>query len=210
MEKTPQLRELARLAVGEGMDLPRPGEAGEMALEEALARRRSVRSFSPKEPGFHQAAQLLWAAQGVTSEDGLRAAPSAGAGYPLETYLACVHGLLRYEPAKHAVTKAEAEDIRGPLASACFGQAFIAEAPLSIIFSAVFERTTSRYGDRGIRYVYMDVGHAAQNVHLQAEALGLCSVPVGAFDDEAVADVLRLPSDQRPVYIVSIGFAARA
>lgn len=209
MERPPELRDLGRLTVGEGMGLPPRGEVGKMAVEEALARRRSVRSFSPEEPAFRQAAQLLWAAQGVTSEDGLRAAPSAGARYPLETYLACEYGLVRYEPAKHAVTKAEAEDIRGPLASACFGQTFIAEAPLSVIFSAVFERTTSRYGDRGLRYVYMDVGHAAQNVHLQAEALGLCSVPVGAFDDEAVADVLRLPSDQRPIYIVAIGFRAR-
>lgn len=209
MEKAPHLRELGRLAVGEGMSLPGPREVGEMALEKALARRRSVREFSPEEPGLHQAAQLLWAAQGVTSGEGLRAAPSAGARYPLETYLVCAYGLLGYDPAKHAVTKAEAKDIRGPLASACLGQSFIAEAPVSIIFSAVFERTTSRYGDRGVRYVYMDVGHAAQNVHLQAEALGLCSVPVGAFDDEAVADVLRLPSDQRPIYIVAIGFRAR-
>lgn len=210
MEMTRQLSELAQLAAGEGTELPPHREVGQMTVEDAIARRRSVRSFSPEEPGLEPAAQLLWVAQGITSEDGLRAAPSAGARYPLETYLACPYGLFHYEPAKHAITKAQVEDVRAPLASACFGQTFIADAPLSVIFAAVHERTTSRYGDRGIRYVYMDVGHAAENVHLQAEALGLGSVPVGAFDDDAVAEVLRLPSDQRPIYIVAIGFPARA
>jgi len=176
-----------------------------MTVEEAIARRRSVREFISDPPDLYETSQLLWAAQGITSAEGLRAAPSAGARYPLELYLACEQGLFRYEPKDHSLTKVEAADLRRPLADAAYGQSFIAQAPISLIFAAVYQRTTSRYGDRGIRYVHIDVGHAAQNVHLQAEALGLASVPVGAFDDAAVARALRLPSDQKPIYIIPIG-----
>jgi SagB-type dehydrogenase family enzyme len=180
-----------------------------VTLEEAVERRRSIRDFSRAPLSLAEIAQLLWAAQGVTSPEGLRAAPSAGARYPLETYCVCEHGLFHYQPTDHAAIKVQEEDLRAALASACWGQTFIAEAPLSIAFAAVYERTTSRYGERGMRYIYMDVGHAAQNVHLQAEALGLGSVAAGAFDDGPVEEVLRLPGDHRPIYIVSIGRRAR-
>jgi SagB-type dehydrogenase family enzyme len=181
-----------------------------MSVEQAIARRRSVRDFTSDSLDLVQISQLLWSAHGLTSAQGLRAAPSAGACYPLEVYLACEHGFFRYEPDGHALVKVSEADPRRPLAQAAYGQSFISDAAVSIIFAAVYERTTGRYGDRGIRYVHMDVGHAAQNVHLQAEALGLASVPVGAFDDAAVAEVLAIPAEQKPIYIVPVGRPARA
>ena len=197
--------ELAEVAVGGWLSLPQPAGSGSLSVEEAIGLRRSVREFAREALGLQEISQLVWAAQGVTSPEGLRAAPSAGACYPLELYLLCEQGMFRYEARKHVVAKVNAADLRRPLADAAYGQEFIAEAPVSLVFAAVYRRTTSRYGDRGVRYVHIDVGHAAQNVHLQAEALGLASVPVGAFDDAAVAEVLGLPADHEPVYIISVG-----
>jgi SagB-type dehydrogenase family enzyme len=151
--------------------------------------------------------QLLWAAQGVSSDDGRRTAPSAGARYPLEVYLVCQAGLFRYLVADHGLEKLGAADLREALTKAAHGQPFVAEAPLSLVFAGIYERTTSRYGERGHRYLHIDLGHAAQNVHLQAEALGMGSCPVGAFDDEAVAEVLGRPADERPLYIIPVGKA---
>jgi SagB-type dehydrogenase family enzyme len=206
MEERHSLRELATIPTGERFELPLHREVGNITVEEAIARRRSVRDFAPEPPGMYALANLLWAAQGVTSQDGRRAAPSGGACYPLETYFVCEYGLFHYLPGDpHAAVRLRAEDVRAQLAKTCLGQAFVAQAPLSIIFAAVYERTTGRYGERGIRYVHMDVGHAAENVHLQAEALGLGSCPVGAFNDKAVEEVLRLPAEQKPVYIVPVG-----
>jgi len=197
--------ELAEVVVGGWLSLPPPAGSGSLSVEEAIGQRRSGREFASEALGVQEISQLLWAAQGITSAEGLRAAPSAGACYPLELYLVCEQGLFLHKPRKHVVAKVNAADLRRPLADAAYGQEFIAEAPISLVFAAVYRRTTSRYGERGMRYVHIDVGHAAQNVHLQAEALGLASVPVGAFDDAAVAEVLGLPADQKPVYIIPIG-----
>jgi SagB-type dehydrogenase family enzyme len=196
---------LAEAAVDEQVSLPTPSAHGGMPLQEAIARRRSVRAFAADPLELGTISQLLWAAQGLTCPEGSRAAPSAGACYPLAVLLACAHGLFRYEPGPHAVTKLVAHDLRERLAEAALGQQFVAEAPVALIFVATYEHTTSRYGERGRRYVHMDVGHAAQNVHLQAVSLGLVSVPVGAFHDEGVARVLQLTRDQKPVYIIPVG-----
>ena len=207
---TQDATELARAGVGSRVSLPPPDEKGAMSVEQAIARRRSVRDFASDPLDLAQISQLLWSAHGLTSTQGLRAAPSAGACYPLEVYLACEHGLFRYEPDGHALLKVSEADPRRPLTQAAYGQSSISDAAVSIIVAAVYERTTGRYGDRGVRYVHMDVGHAAQNVHLQAEALGLASVPVGAFDDAAVAETLAIPAEQKPIYIVPVGRPARA
>ena len=209
MGQPPGLAELARASVGDRVALPQPNTRGAMSVEETISRRRSIREFAPEPLTLDRISQLLWAAAGLTPESGSRAAPSAGACYPLDASLVCEQGMFSYVVDGHALIKRFAEDLRSRLAAAAYGQHFVGAAPISIVFAAVFERTTGRYGDRGIRYVYMDVGHAAENVHLQAEALGLGSVPVGAFDDEAVADVLGLSRDQRPIYIVSAGRPAR-
>lgn len=199
------LSNLAALKVGEALSLPAPSEGGPISLEAAIARRRSVRDYTRAPIPLKAISQLLWSAGGITAQGWFRAAPSAGACFPLEIYLACEQGLFHYIPQQHSLVKVQSEDVRDALCDAAHGQEFVAAAAVSIIFAAVYERTTARYGERGIRYVHMDIGHAAENVHLQAEALGLGSCPVGAFDDKAVEDVLRLPADQKPVYVVPVG-----
>ena len=186
--------------------LPQPDTKGTVSVEEAIAKRRSVRSFTNAALTDTEISQLLWAAQGITDKaSGHRAVPSAGATYPLETYLATTEGLFRYLPEKHALEQISAKDVRSDLAKAALGQRFIKSAPATIIFAAVPTRTTGRYGERGLRYIYMEAGHAAENVHLQVAALGLGSVPVGAFSDDEVAKVLNLPKDEKPLYLIPVG-----
>jgi SagB-type dehydrogenase family enzyme len=178
-----------------------------MSVEESIARRRSVREFDPAPLDLRLISQLLWSAQGITSERGFRAAPSAGRAYPIELYMACAEGLFHYRPAEHALVKVLSDDIRAALARQGKCDAFVAQAPVSLVFAAVSERTTNYYGERGERYVHLDIGHAAENVCLQGEALGLGSCALGAFDDAAVARVLSLPAEQKPVYVVPVGRA---
>jgi len=200
-----ELAVLAKAKVGDRVPLPEARRDGAEAVEKLLARRRSVRRYRPDPLSLADIAQLLWSAQGITADGGLRAAPSAGARYPLELYLACAEGLFRYLPAEHGLEKTWAEDVRPALCAAAFGQSFVGEAPVSLLFAAVYARTTRRYHERGVRYVHIDVGHAAENVHLQAEALGLASVPVGAFDDAAVAAAAHLPKEHEPLYVIPVG-----
>jgi SagB-type dehydrogenase family enzyme len=196
--------------VGKAIALPAASTEGGMSLEETVARRRSSRDFAQDPIALAAIGQVLWSAAGLTDEaNGLRAAPSAGACYPLEVYLVCAQGLFRYRLGDHSLVKVQSDDLRKGLADAAFGQEFIAQAPITLVFAALYDRTTGRYGDRGRRYVHIDVGHAAQNVHLQAVALGLGSVPVGAFDDDQVAAVLRLPKDHKTLYLIPVGRAAR-
>ncbi|HDP74245.1 MAG TPA: SagB/ThcOx family dehydrogenase [Candidatus Woesearchaeota archaeon] len=187
--------------------LPSPGTKGELSLEEAIVARRSVRVFRPDELDYAQVSQLLWAAQGITDEaTGHRAAPSAGATYPLELYYIDSKGVYRYNPSENLLEPLKSGDYRSDLASAALGQNFISQAPAAIVISAVYERTTSGYGRaRGERYVHIEAGHAAQNIHLQAVSLGLGSVPVGAFNDNQVKRVLSLPENNEPIYIIPVG-----
>ena len=186
--------------------LPKPNQDGSISLEKAISRRRSRRDFLPKGLTLEQISQLTWAAQGQDAHSYYRTAPSAGATYPLELFIVASDGLFRYLSAKHSLEKLNGQDLRVALASAAWGQEFIETAPLTLVFAAQFSRTTGRYGQRGIRYVYMEAGHAAQNVHLQAEALGLGSVAVGAFDDASVSKVLSLPAYLEPIYMVTVGY----
>jgi SagB-type dehydrogenase family enzyme len=205
--------------VRELITLPEPDIKGSTSLEQAIASRRSRRDFLPRQLTIEQIGQLIWAAcgsaaQGQSKRSRYRTVPSAGATYPLELFVVAddslrrtaANGLFHYLQAKHALEKLADEDIRPSLASAAWGQGFIEAAPLTMVFAVEFERTTGRYGQRGIRYVYMEVGHAAQNVHLQAEALGLGSVAVGAFDDAKVIKVLQLPDCLEPIYMVTVGY----
>lgn len=192
----------------EVITLPEPKLKGEMSLEEAVRRRRSKRSYSSKELTLDEISQLLWAAQGITdARMGFRAAPSAGALYPLEVYLVKSDGLYRYLPDGHRLERLSTEDLRRPLAHAALRQGYVAQAPVDIVICAVYDRVGSKYGDRGVRYTHIEVGHAAQSVHLQAVALGLGSVPIGAFSDEEVKKVLALPKDHEPIYIIPVGHA---
>ena len=189
--------------------LPKANQDGPMSLEKAIATRRSHRDFSPRSLTLEQIGKLVWSAQGQDERGRFRTAPSAGATYPLELFVVNSEGLFRYLSAKHSLQKHSDKDLRAALASAAWGQEFIAQAPLTLVFAAQFSRTTGRYGERGIRYVYMEAGHAAQNVHLQAESLGLGSVAVGAFDDDSVSKVLSLPEDFEPIYMVIVGYCRK-
>ncbi|MFO7945885.1 MAG: SagB/ThcOx family dehydrogenase [Armatimonadota bacterium] len=189
------------------IDLPEADTDGQMSVEEAISRRRSVRSFSAKELSIQQIGQLAWAAQGITEpSQGLRAAPSAGATYPLEVYLVTTDGLYQYRPEGHSLLQIGTDDLRQPLAAAALGQEWVSEANVNIVIAGVYERTAGRYGDRARRYVHMEAGHAAENILLQAVALGLGAVPVGAFDDDGVAEVLDLAADEAPLYIIPVGY----
>ena len=195
--------------MSEIITLPEPNKDGSMSLEKAIAVRRSRRKFSPQLLTLEQIGQLTWSAQGRDTAGRYRTAPSAGATYPLELFVLTADGLFHYLPAKHAIEKLTGQDLRAELAAAAWGQEFIEAAPLTLLFAAEFTRTTNHYGKRGVRYVYMEAGHAAQNVHLQAESLGLGSVAVGAFDDSAVSDVLSLPENLEPVYMVTVGYCRK-
>lgn len=191
--------------------LPEPALDSTFSLEKSLALRRSVRKFTDEPLSIDNTAQLLWAVQGITHPSGYRTAPSAGALYPLEVYLVVgmvdkvYPGLYHYRPNQHALTLIKEGDLRDQLTIAALGQRAIRRAPASIIIAAVYERTTGKYKKRGIQYVHMDAGHAAQNICLQATALGLGTVPIGAFRDEKVASTLQLDRNQVPLYILPVG-----
>lgn len=192
------------------INLPDPTKKGKMSLEESIFLRRSVREFSDEPVNLDELSQLLWASQGKV-KSGRRAAPSAGALYPLEIYAVCgnVEGLAKgvylYDWKKHSLSKILDGDKRWDLSKAALGQYWVRNAPLSLVLTAIYERTTSKYGERGIRYVHIEVGHVAQNVLLQAVSLNLGAVPVGAFYDEEVKKVLGISKEEHPLYIVSIG-----
>ncbi len=193
-------------ARGSALVLPQPRLEGSLSLEAALAQRRSIRSFSQQPLTQAELGQLLWAAQGITAPSGLRSAPSAGALYPLEIYAVVPDAVYRYQPQGHRIILHLAGDVRPALAAAALNQAAVADAPTVIVIAAVYERTAQKYGQvRTPRYVALEAGHVGQNVLLQAVALGLGAVPIGAFADEQVQKVLDLPPDQQPLYLIPAG-----
>lgn len=190
--------------------LPAPDLKGDISVEEAISQRRSWREFSDRALNIGEISQLLWACQGITERThGFRAAPSAGATYPFETYIVAGNaeglesGLYRYIIQSHSLELISKGDIRENLRDSCLGQSFIAEAPATIILAADYPRTNRRYGERGYRYVAMEAGHIGENLHLQCEALGLGTCMVGAFHDEKVKNLLGI--DEEPLYVMPIG-----
>jgi len=191
----------------ERVTLPGPRVAGTLSLEEVLAARRSVREFGEHRASPAEVGQLLWAGAGVTgTAPRYRSAPSAGALHPLEHYAILPEGIYHYRPEGHVLHLTRAGDARPELAAAAYGQGCIAQAACVVAIAGVYGRTTGKYGERGrLRYVPMDAAHAAQNVLLQAVALGLGAVPVGAFEDEKVRRALGLPSEEVPLYLIPVG-----
>ena len=188
--------------------LPEPNALGSTSLEEAISRRESVRHFKPEPLSEAQLGQILWAAQGIRGTTGRRNAPSAGGLFPLEMYLAIEDGVYHYLPESHRLEPHLDGDIRSPLSLAALGQDFIAQAPVTILLTAVFSRIEVKYGkERSPQYIYLETGHAAQNILLQATALGLSGVPVGAFYEQQVSEILALPGEHYPLYMITIGFA---
>jgi SagB-type dehydrogenase family enzyme len=186
--------------------LPPPSLSVSKSLEETLAQRRSVREFDEQPLTLAALGQLLWAAQGITNERGFRTAPSAGALYPLEIYVATADGVFQYWPVGHQLLVLTQDDARSTLYSAALRQEPVRQAPAVFVVTAVYERTASKYGDeRAQRYVHLEAGHAAQNLLLEAVALELGAVPIGAFEDERVQAALQLPADHQPLYLIPVG-----
>lgn len=201
----------AATEIGQRIPLPAAELHQEMSIEEALEQRRSIREFSRSSLVLADVSQLLWSAQGITSERGFRSAPSAGALYPLELYIVVGNvaglspGVYHYRPEKHDLVLVASGDRRKPLASAAIRQSWVHRAPAVLVIAGVYQRTMDKYGQRGRRYVHMEVGHAAQNVYLQATARELGTVMVGAFDDKEIQKVLNLPADHEPLGLMPIG-----
>jgi SagB-type dehydrogenase family enzyme len=184
--------------------LPSPGRSHAAVLDAVLAERRSIREFSDEPVDEEAISRLLWAAQGVTAAWGGRTAPSAGALYPIEVYVATADALRRYVPDDHATVEVVREDRRRPIAEAT-GQEPPTAVPVSIVITGVVSRTAAKYGDRAERYVQLEAGHVCQNLLLEATALGLAAVPMGAFSDDGLRDALGIGDDEVPLYVVPIG-----
>lgn len=191
--------------------LPPPRNYGDVSLESVISTRRSRRNYHTRAIELRIAGQILWASYG--SNKARRTSPSAGALYPLTIYLVAGNvddisaGLYRYDPEEHTLYLRHNRDIRTALCDAAFHQKMLQDAPASLVYTTVFDRVSQRYGDRGInRYIPMDIGHSAQNVYLQAEALGLGTCAIGAFDDDRVQSVLELPAEEHPLYMMPVGY----
>jgi SagB-type dehydrogenase family enzyme len=191
--------------------LPGPELAGEYSVEKLLQQRRSVRSYKKSSLNLTEVGQLLWSAQGVSDTQGLRTAPSAGALYPLEIFVVAGDvnqlspGIYQYNPEEHSLLKTANGDLRKLLQKAALNQSSIGDAAVVFVFTAIFQRSIWKYGGRGVRYVHMEVGHAGQNLFLQAEALGLGTVVIGAFNDDEVREALSLDSDIQPLSLMPVG-----
>jgi SagB-type dehydrogenase family enzyme len=202
------------------IELPYPRVLSNITVEEAILKRRSIRDYADQPILIEHLSLILWSAQGITDPRlKFRAAPSAGATYPLEVYVVIGErgvlirdgyylkpGIYRYDPLKHVLVLVREGEFRDQLASAALDQKWVREAPISIVITAVFERTTRIYGERGAsRYVPMEVGHVSENIYLVATALGYGTVAVGAFNDNEVASIIGLEAKETPMYIMPIG-----
>ncbi|MHC4132564.1 MAG: SagB family peptide dehydrogenase [Planctomycetota bacterium] len=189
------------------IQLSEPNLTGSLSLERVIARRRSVRQFSPRELSFSQIGQLAWAGQGITDRgQGLRTAPSAGALYPMTLYIVIKDGLFVYNPQNHSLDQVLNFDIRNNLAQAALNQSAVAEAPCNIIISGSISRLMTQYQNQSRRFMLLEAGHVAQNILLQAVGLKLGSVAIGGFDINMVNDLCRMSRDMEPLYIISVGY----
>jgi SagB-type dehydrogenase family enzyme len=199
----------ARAVVADRVVLPKPSREGGLSVEEAIDARRSVRTYADAPVPLADLSQILWAAQGET-DDGRRAAPSAGAKYPIELFVAAGRvenlptGLYRYRPEAHELRVVEIADVRPALSDAALSQTWVAEAAAVVVIGAVPERTAAKYGDRAERYVHIEVGAVAENMYLQAESLGLGTVFVGAFSDDEVARIIGV-EEVEPFGLMPVG-----
>lgn len=196
------------------MKLPQPDTTGALTVEQAIKRRRTVRTFDRKILSVEALSQLLWAAQGITEDRGLkRAAPSAGALYPMDIYAVVGQnsvagieaGVYHYETGGHRLSAMVLEDLREDVARASLSQMWMARAPVNMVITAEYRRITGKYGERGVRYAMMEAGHIAQNLFLQAEALNLKAGIVGAFHDTELNKILHLPRSHETLLVMPMG-----
>jgi SagB-type dehydrogenase family enzyme len=191
--------------------LAAPKTDGATSVEKALGERRSIRDFSRQPLSVAEVSQLLWAAQGITASGGRRTAPSAGALYPLEIYLVANNveglttGVYKYRADGHQLIRTVEGDKKMELSRAALGQTSVRDAAVVLLIAAVYERTTARYGERGVRYVHIEIGHVGQNVCLEAVALKLGAAVIGAFDDSQLKKMAGLAAKEEPLYLIAIG-----
>jgi SagB-type dehydrogenase family enzyme len=203
-----------RKPVSEGaIELPESKKYGEMSVEEALKKRRSVREYLEKPLKLNDLSQILWAAQGITEPiRKFRTAPSAGATYPLEVYVVVKNveglekGVYHYNPYEHSLELVKKGDFSHNLYEACLNQEWVLKAQANLVITAFYERTTSRYGERGIRYVHLEAGHVGQNIYLQATSLGMGTVAVGAFYDDKVEEIVDAEVNEKALYVYPLGY----
>lgn len=199
------LRESAARRAARTSSLPQPTTGGGLPLADVLSRRRSVRAFTADELTLTELGQLFWAAQGVTHDVNRRTAPSAGALYPLELYAATRDGIMHYLPEGHRVQRWEPEQGWQDLVAATASRAAVRGAAAAFVVTGVHRRTAAKYGGQSRSYVDLEVGHATQNLLLQAVALGLGAVTIGAFNEGRIARYLALPAEERALYLVAAG-----
>ena len=199
------------------MKLPPPKTKGTVSVEQAIKQRRTVRAFMSQALDLNQLSQLLWAAHGITENKGFkRAAPSAGALYPMDVYVVVGQnsvvqieaGVYHYEPKGHFLSLIAKSDLRDVIVRASLSQVWMAKAPISFIITAEYKRVTEKYGKRGVRYAMIEAGHMGQNLFLQAEALGFKAGIVGAFHDKELIEVMNIPPSYEPLFIMPIGYQA--
>ena len=184
--------------------LTSPVRGRRASLDDVLAERRSIRSFVDEPLDDATISRLLWAAQGVTASWGGRTAPSAGALYPIEVYVATSESLRRYVPSDHTAVELAHGDRRRSIGEVT-GQEPAAAAPVLFVIAGVVSRTAAKYGDRAERYVQLEAGHVCQNLLLEATALGLAAVPIGSFSDDDLREALGVGDDELPLYVVPVG-----
>jgi SagB-type dehydrogenase family enzyme len=195
--------------------LLKPSFDGKVSVEKAIKERRTIRDFRERTLSLAHLSQLLWVAQGITDpKEGKRAAPSGGALYPLDIYILIGEngverveaGVYHYLPKEHSVLLISKGDRRKEIASVALYQMWMVKAPVIFLITAEYRRITGKYGERGIRYALIEVGHVGQNLFLQAEALGLGAGIVGAFNDLEVSKVAGLPPKHEPLLIMPVGY----
>jgi SagB-type dehydrogenase family enzyme len=189
--------------------LPNPKLKSSFSLEEALMARKTTRNYSSQPVTLPEVSQLLWAAQGIT-RGRFRSAPSAGALYPLEIYVTgkidgLGEGTFHYLVSDHSLAKVGNNDLRKSLYEAAYNQRCIIKAPILIAITCFYSRVTKKYGEKGVRYTHLEVGHVAQNIHLQVENLNLGTVCLCGFDDNVVKNILNLSENEDPIYLMPIG-----
>lgn len=197
------------------MKLPPPTMDGTVSVEQAIKQRRTVRAFISQALPVGQLSQLLWAASGITETGGFkRAAPSAGALYPMDIYAVVGQGMIttikagvyHYQPEAHRLSAVVHGDRRVSVAKACLAQMWMAAAPLTMVITAEYSRATGKYAKRGIRYAMIEAGHIAQNIFLQAQTLGLEAGIVGAFHDDKLVEEMKIPSAHEPLLLLPVGY----
>jgi SagB-type dehydrogenase family enzyme len=205
-------------SAADAVKLPKPSFTGKLPVEKAMLQKKSVREFANKPLTLAEVSQILWAANGNLAVDAVSSAttkviPSAGGLYPLEVFVVSgkeavtglAEGVYQYNPSANTLQTLGGGDNRAVVASACLSQLWMARAPIMVVIGGVFGRTTAKYGDQGVRYVFMEAGNSNQNIYLQAESLGLKVATVGAFESGQVASAAKLPSGVTPLLVMPVG-----